>query len=104
MSSGSFKKPGTPSGSFRVPDASSSTIRAAGMSSASFRAASAASDSPEKYRVLVVDDEPTMLLTIQSLLSNDVALLTCDSAERALELLQSNAFHVVISDLVLPAM
>ena len=123
MSSGRFKRPSKPPGTSKTPGAPpdgpknrstpSGSFRAAGISpagdfpgssSGSFRAASAISENPEKYGVLVVDDEPAMLLTIQSLLSNDVALLTCDSAERALEMLKTTAFHVVISDLVLPGM
>ncbi len=104
MSSGSFKTPSTPSGSFRSASVSSSSFRAASASSGSFRAVAGAGDQHERYRVLVVDDEPAMLLSIQSVLSDDVELMTCESAERALELLKANPFHVVISDFVLPEM
>jgi CheY-like chemotaxis protein len=72
--------------------------------SGSFRLAPAPSAHPEKYRVLVVDDEPTVLSSLHALLCHDVALTTCASAERALELLKSTSFHVVISDFALPGM
>jgi DNA-binding NtrC family response regulator len=87
------------SGSFRIPGPLSGSLPPARSSSGSFRAAGS-----ERYRVLVVDDEPLVLLSLQSVLSNDADLMTCESAERALELLKDNAFHVVVSDLVLPGM
>jgi response regulator RpfG family c-di-GMP phosphodiesterase len=114
MSSGRFKEPNPPSGSSKAADTSSGNHRAAGISSGVLRAAAGissgsirvatASESHEKYGVLVVDDEPTMLLTMESLLSDDVVLVTCDTAERGLELLQTTTFHVVVSDYVLPGL
>jgi DNA-binding NtrC family response regulator len=87
------------SGRFRTPSLTSGSFPPAGISSGSFRAATA-----EKSRVLVVDDEPAVLLSIQSVLADDFDLMTCESAERALELLKERAFHVVVSDLMLPGM
>src|SRR6267378_7653818 len=89
MSSGRFRTPSSPTGSFPP----------AGISSGSFRVATA-----EKARVLVVDDEPAVLLSLQSVLADDFDLMTCDSAESALELLKERGFHVVVSDLMLPGM
>ena len=63
-----------------------------------------AAEGHEKYGVLVVDDEPAVLLTMERLLSDDVVLTTCDTAERAIELLQTTAFHVVVSDFNLPGL
>src|SRR5882757_3557763 len=90
MSSGSFRTPSSPSGSFPPEGISSGRFRAAGVT--------------ERYRVLVVDDDPVVLLSLQSVLSDDVDLMTCESAERALELLQAHPFHVVVSDFLLPGM
>jgi DNA-binding NtrC family response regulator len=70
------------------------------MSSGSFRAATIT----ERSRVLLVDDEPAVLLSLQSVLADDFDLMTCESAERALDLLKSERFHVVVSDLMLPLM
>jgi len=91
MSSGSFRRPSSPSGS----------LPPGGISSGSFRTADLVA---ERYRVLVVDDEPAVLLSLQSVLSEDVDLMTCESAERALELLEEHPFHVVVSDFLLPGM
>jgi DNA-binding NtrC family response regulator len=41
---------------------------------------------------------------MERLLSDDVVLVTCDTAERALELLQTTSFHVVVSDFALPGL
>jgi DNA-binding NtrC family response regulator len=114
MPSDSFKKPNAPSGTSKAVDASSVRHRAAAMSSGTLRAAAGLSsggiqsatayESQEKYGVLVVDDEPTVLLTVERLLSDDVVLVTCSTAERGLELLQTTAFHVVVSDFGLPGL
>jgi CheY-like chemotaxis protein len=125
MSSGNFKRPNAPSGSPKAADTSSGNTRSAGPSSGTVGAAARISsssmpvmsglssgsiraatrfESQEKYGVLVVDDEPMVLLTMERLLSDDVMLVTCDTAERALELLQTTSFHVVVSDFALPGL
>ena len=65
MSSGSFRRPSSPSGS----------LPPGGISSGSFRTADLVA---ERYRVLVVDDEPAVLLSLQSVLSEDGDLMTCE--------------------------
>ena len=57
-------------------------------------------------RVLVIDDaEVDRKLTSMLLKKNpDYELLTCESAERGLELVQSFEPHLVITDLVMPGM
>jgi DNA-binding NtrC family response regulator len=113
MSSDS-KKPNAPSGTSKAVDASSVHYRATGISSGTLRAAAGLSsgsiqsatayEGQEKYGVLIVDDEPMVLLTMERLLSDDVVLATCNTAERGLALLQTTAFHVVVSDFVLPGL
>lgn len=56
------------------------------------------------YSVLIVDDDPNVLTSVASLLSDEVDIVTAASAERALELLKSRLFHVVISDFAMPGM
>ncbi|WP_437589641.1 response regulator [Sorangium sp. So ce1000] len=57
-----------------------------------------------RLRVLVVDDERRMLDSIAAILDDDVDVVTCTSAQKALELLQTGQFHVVCSDYKMPGM
>ncbi len=54
--------------------------------------------SPLRYKVLLVDDDATVLKSMAAALEFDVDVSTCSSAERALSLLQGGQFHVVCSD------
>jgi DNA-binding NtrC family response regulator len=59
----------------------------------------------EKRIVLIVDDEPNLLMSLKRLLSEEpYETLFADSAKQALEILQQNEVHVIISDLRMPDM
>jgi DNA-binding NtrC family response regulator len=57
-----------------------------------------------KYSVLIVDDDPNVLISLESVLSDEVEVVAAASAERALELLKARTFHVVIADFAMPGM
>ncbi|WP_437675685.1 response regulator [Sorangium sp. So ce131] len=58
----------------------------------------------ERLRVLVVDDEQRMLDSLAAILEDDVEVVTSRSAERALQMLETDLFHVVCSDFKMPGM
>ncbi|MBP8645040.1 MAG: response regulator [Syntrophobacteraceae bacterium] len=59
----------------------------------------------ENFRVLVVDDEPDFLETIvKRLLKRKVSATGVDSGLKALDLLEKEAFDVVILDVRMPGM
>jgi YesN/AraC family two-component response regulator len=60
--------------------------------------------SDARYRVLLVDDDAAVLKGLAAALEFDLDVVTCSSAERALELLQKGDFHVVCSDYSMPGM
>ena len=55
-------------------------------------------------RVLIVDDNPTMVKLIASFLNDPQSFATtgCTSISRTLELVETEEFDVVITDLVMP--
>ncbi len=55
-------------------------------------------------RVLVVDDDPGVLQSIELLLSDDCEVTVCDSPTRALELAAATPFDVIITDYRMPHM
>lgn len=56
-------------------------------------------------KILIVDDEPTILLTLSHLLSTkDTVVITCASMEEAEEALSKYAFDLVIADIRLSGM
>src|SRR5688572_1765437 len=58
-----------------------------------------------RERILLVDDEPQMLVALEDLLSDDYAVLTSDSGERALDLMaQDQDIAVLITDQRMPSM
>lgn len=62
-------------------------------------------DKKATYTVLFVDDEPNILRAIKrALFTMDITLLLADSGAKALELLNTNDVHVVISDMKMPQM
>jgi DNA-binding NtrC family response regulator len=64
-------------------------------------------DAPDaRYRVLLVDDDAAVLRSSAAALELelDMEVVTCSSAERALELLQKEDFHVVCSDYAMSGM
>lgn len=56
-----------------------------------------------KKRILVVDDEPSVLRFLEFALKNDYHVMTASSGEEGLEILKKyNPFDLVISDMVMP--
>ena len=61
----------------------------------------------EKTRILLVDDEPNILLSLSRLLSSkyeDCLIETASSAEKALQMLTTSVVDLVITDFRLPEM
>lgn len=59
-------------------------------------------EAEERFRVLLVDDEPRFLATIEAILSEHVDVVACTSAEQALRMLATSKFHLVCSDFGMP--
>jgi DNA-binding NtrC family response regulator len=57
-----------------------------------------------KPPILVVDDEPDILFSLQALLRNDFEVHTAESGAEALEVLRHTPVHVIMSDQRMPAM
>ena len=57
-----------------------------------------------RYKVLLVDDDVTVLRSLAAALEFDLDVVQCTSAERALTLLRSGEFHAVCSDYSMPGM
>jgi response regulator RpfG family c-di-GMP phosphodiesterase len=57
-----------------------------------------------KPPILLVDDEPDMLLTLKKLLRRDFDLYTAESGRQALEILGQHSIHVVLTDQRMPGM
>jgi DNA-binding NtrC family response regulator len=57
-----------------------------------------------RYKVLLVDDDPSVLGSLSAAIEFDLHVQVCGSAERALQLLQDGEFHVVCSDYAIPGM
>ena len=55
-----------------------------------------------KCSLLVVDDEPYILPTLEALLSNEFTVLTADSAEAAQKILADNKIHIILTDQKMP--
>lgn len=63
------------------------------------------SEGRHKERVLLVDDEPQVLVALEDLLSDEFVILTANSAARALRLVETeNDLAVVVSDQRMPNM
>lgn len=58
----------------------------------------------DKGRVLIVDDEPTLLSGLSDLFGQEYALFTSASAEGGLAILESERIEVVLSDYKMPGM
>lgn len=65
---------------------------------------SANKTSTERGRVLVIDDEPLIGLSIKRLLARSHDVIPMTSARDALEVLQTERFDVVLCDLMMPQM
>jgi len=59
----------------------------------------------ESTKVLVVDDEESIRLSLTAFLDDlDYNVVSVDSAEKALDILKDQSFHIAIVDLRLPVM
>jgi len=59
--------------------------------------------SPDAPTVLVVDDEPSNLASIEKIFQRDgMRVLTADGAKAALEIARTHKVHVVLTDLMMP--
>lgn len=57
----------------------------------------------EKKHILIIDDEKVILELMKSLLDQNLFKITCcDNSQKALELLDSQYFHLILLDLMLP--
>ncbi len=60
---------------------------------------------PSDYKILCVDDEPNILSALKRMISLEgFQVVTADSGAQALALMAEQTFHVVISDMQMPAM
>lgn len=57
-----------------------------------------------RHRVLLVDDDPTMLRLMASLLGVEMDVVTCSSGAQALHVLEQRTFDVICSDYRMPGM
>lgn len=60
--------------------------------------------SADKPIVLLVDDEPDILQSLKRLLRHDFEIFTAKSGEEALQILQEEPIHVVMTDQRMPQM
>ena len=58
----------------------------------------------DKYSILIVDDEETILRMFKNQFRKDFEITTCNSAEEAIEVLKQRQFTVIISDQKMPGM
>src|SRR5947207_2774134 len=57
-----------------------------------------------KHPILVVDDEPEILFSLRGLLRRDFEVHTAESGQEAMEILQQQTIHVVMTDQRMPVM
>jgi len=58
----------------------------------------------EKYGVLVVDDDPSVLVTMAAILENEFRVRATGSARQGLDWLRDGDYHVVVADWQMPEM
>ena len=58
----------------------------------------------KKHPILLVDDEPEILFSLQGLLRREFELYTAESGAQALEILRQHPIHVIMSDQRMPEM
>lgn len=63
-----------------------------------------ASRSTRRHTLLIVDDEPDVLESLRHLFHRKYRVLTSETGQNALELLESNCVHVILSDQRMPGM
>ncbi|MBI3479648.1 MAG: Flp pilus assembly complex ATPase component TadA [Nitrosomonadales bacterium] len=60
---------------------------------------------PANYRILLVDDEPNVLKSLQRVFRQEnYTVVTASNGQEALELLRKEPFHLMISDYMMPGM
>jgi DNA-binding NtrC family response regulator len=59
---------------------------------------------PNKHPILVVDDEPEILYSLRGLLRREFDVSTAESGQEAMETLQRQPIHVVMTDQRMPVM
>ena len=68
-------------------------------------AAESTKDSQQRFRVLLVDDEPNILKAITRVFRREgYQILTANSGREALDLLETEQFHLMLSDFRMPGM
>ena len=61
--------------------------------------------SPDRYRLLLVDDEPNVLNALRRVFRQEnYEIQTAANGREALDLLRAGTFHVMISDYMMPVM
>lgn len=58
----------------------------------------------KKHPILLVDDEPEILYSLQGLLRREFELFTAQSGAEALEILKQQSIHVIMTDQRMPEM
>lgn len=81
-----------------------SGVRSVAQGGSAVHAEASRSSSDVRFRVLVVDDEPSVVESLHAILHDEVDVTTAHSGERAAELLLTSSFHVVCSDYLMPGM
>lgn len=56
----------------------------------------------EKNNVLIVDDDPELLDAAKSMLSDDYCCMHAESVEKAVEIVENQNIHVILTDLRMP--
>lgn len=59
---------------------------------------------PDRPPILLIDDEPEILQSLKGLLRREFTLHTAESGEQALEILEREPIHVVMTDQRMPEM
>lgn len=63
------------------------------------------SDEKYGYKVLIVDDEPEILKTLKSYLDlNGFTVITADTGQKALDIINHDKINIVLSDISMPGM
>lgn len=57
-----------------------------------------------RHPILIVDDEPDILLSLKGLLRREFELHTAESGQQALQILQEHPIHVIMTDQRMPNM
>lgn len=60
--------------------------------------------SAKKHTILIVDDEPEILFSLESLLRREFTVHRAESGAAALEVMKKHAIHVIMTDQRMPAM